>query len=138
METYSPKRNNYISDADIKATAEQIFNAEATDTYQTTVRVEGDVKDVSGHLLDSSNPFLERIAVGRIDMGTRKDWIHIDISQLEGENVKEKLNSASQREVKEAAVAKNRFIKETTGYSVEDIKEKEKSTAKGYDSLSNL
>lgn len=138
MNIYNPKRGTYIGDSDIKAVGENHFNGTVTEEYTTEVVVDGGGRDVQGYLLSSENPVFESIAIGVIDMGSRKDWVHIDIKQVSDEKLQELIKTQDDETIKQAAVAKNRYLSEVTGYEVDMLKEKAKSASKGYDSLSEL
>lgn len=135
MAIYNPKRGTSISDSTIISSGKEHFSASIEDSYEETVHIkDGSVdgkKDVDGYVFDSGNPILKNIRIGIIDMGNRKDWLQINIEQAEGEALRELMQSAEPETLEEAATAKNRFIKDVTGYSVEDLKDKVEETAKG-------
>lgn len=137
MEVYDPKRGHYVEDSSLEEIALDIFGGSSVGELQETVTVEGEEREATGVVLDPKSPVFEKIAVGEVDMGTRKNWIFIDIDQVEGEELTEILHD-SDVDLSEAAPTKNRFITEVTGYEVSDLADKVKETARGYDSLSAL
>lgn len=138
MDIYNPKRGTYVGDSDIEAVGENHFNGTVTEEYTAEVVVDGEKRDVHGYILSSENPVFESIAIGVIDMGSRKDWVHIDIEQVSDEKLQTLIETEDEETIKQAAVAKNRYLSEVTGYEVDMLKEKAKTASKGYDSLSEL
>lgn len=136
MSIYTPKRGTYVSDTDLESVAEDYFSATVQGTYQQEVSVENsdgetETRDVNGYVYHSDNPIIKTVWIGTVDMGSRKNWLHIEIEQAEGEELQNLIESAGSDTLEQAATAKNRFIKDVTGYSVEDLKDKVEESAKG-------
>jgi hypothetical protein len=137
MEVYDPKRGHYVEDSSLEKTALDLFGGSKVDDLEETVTVEGESREATGVVLDPDSPVFEKVAVGEVDMGSRKNWIFVDIDQVEGEELTEILHD-SDVDLSESAPLKNRFITEVTGYEVSDLADKVKETTRGYDSLSEL
>lgn len=137
MEVYDPKRGHYVEDSSLKEIALDIFGGSVEGELHETVTVEGEERDANGVVLNPRSPVFKNVAVGEVDMGSRKNWIFIDIDQVEGKEVAELMEDPDV-DLSEAAPTKNRFITEVTGYEVSDLADKVKETARGYDSLSAL
>lgn len=137
MEVYDPKRGHYVEDSSLEEIALDIFGGSVEDELHETATVEGEERDANGFVLNPKSPVFKNVAVGEVDMGSRKNWIFIDIDQVEGKEVAE-LMEDPEVDLSEAAPTKNRFITEVTGYEVSDLADRVKETARGYDGLSAL
>lgn len=135
MSIYTPKRGTYVSDTDLKSMAEDYFSATVERRYEEEVSIENgggksEIRHVNGHVYNSDNPILRTVRIGIVDMGSRKNWLHIEIEQVEGDELQDLIQSVESDTLEEAATAKNGFVKEVTGYSVEDLKDKVEENAK--------
>lgn len=139
MELYSPKRGTYVSDAAFQQVAERAFHGSTTGTYTTSVEAADQMRSVSGYIISSENPLLNGVAAGVIDMGNRKDWVHLQIDHVDETAELVQITSDADNSVLEtAATAKNVFLAEVTGYDVQDLTNKANNNARDYDSLSDL
>lgn len=137
MEVYDPKRGHYVEDSSLEETALDIFNGSKNGKLEETVTVEGESRQAAGIIIDPDFPVFEKVAVGEVEMDSRKNWVFIDIDQVDQDELTD-LISDSDVDLEEAATTKNRFITEVTGYEVSDLADRKKETARGYDSLSEV
>lgn len=137
MKVYDPKRGHYVENNDLEAIATDAFGGEAVREFTETVAVEGEEREATGSIIEPEYPFFESVAVGEVDMGSRKNWVMVEIEEVDDDKLAELLQS-DVFDLEDAAAAKNRFLVEVTGYEVSDLADKVKESTRGYDSLSEL
>lgn len=121
MPTYSPKRGHHIEDTNLKEAALQTFSGEIINEQKQTI----EEREVHTFTLNPDTQLIPSVTIGQIYRGSKKDHLYLSISELPEPERKEVLLTLDTEEIERAASLKIQFLSETTGYTIEQLKNKD-------------